>query len=221
MRVGLEKIPKIKDLEEAYNWILYCEKVEKSKIDLNHFSTLCQWIRFDSRLGEICVKFLSDYWKQINPIHLRDAFVLQPWPAVLGVLLEFCDNKSKLFQLWKKTATDAFEKANWEQFFIGKRRIGGQSMLDDARFSLEQYKQWGYLAREILINKAGRVEKSYSPETRMQILRELAATHSRITTELYWEAIAKSVSKRQAERDLLSARFLRARGSTKGRYFVA
>jgi len=219
MKVGLKKCPGIRDLEEGYNQILSAERTANGKIDLNSFATFCQWSRFDSRMGEICIQFLSRYWKEINPVELHDAFAQQPWPSILGVLLEFFKDKSTLFQMWKKTATCDFQKANWEQFFIGKRKIGGQMMFDDARFSLEEYRRWGYLARELLINKNDK-EVSYSYETRLQILKEMLITHPRITTQQYWELIGKSVSKRQAERDLKDSNLLRSRGNTKGRYFV-
>ena len=222
---GLEKLPGVQDLEGGYNQILLAQRSANGEVDLNSFVLFCQWSRFDSRMGEICVAFLARYWKKINPVELHDGFAQQPWPAVLGVLLEFCSDKSSLFQLWKKTATCDFAKANWEQFFIGRRRVGGQLMFDDSRFSLEEYRKWGYLGREILMNKQGRVEGqenrvSYSYETRVQILKDFLDTHRRVTTQQYWEAIHKCVSRRQAERDLQSSGLLRSLGRTKGRYFV-
>jgi hypothetical protein len=225
MKVGLESCPTIHDLEAAYNQILNAKRNRNGEIDVNSFALYCQWGRFDARLSEVCVEFLTHFWKQMNPIKLHDAFVCLPWPAVLGVLLEFCPQDSTLFQMWKKTATCDFEKVDWELFFIGKRRIGGRSMFDDARFSLDEYRRWGYLSREVLVNKGGRTQErgpvfSYAPETRIQILKELLETHSRITTGQYWEALGKSISKRQAERDLGSSNLLKKSGRTKGRYFV-
>jgi len=223
MKIGLEKLPGLQDLEKAYNEILHAQRTQNGKIDLNTFAIFCQWSRFDSRMGEICVSFLSRYWKGINPVELHDSFAQQAWPNVLGVLLEFSQNESPLFQFWKMTATCDFQKANWEQFFIGKRRIGGKLMLDDARFSLEEYRRWGYLGREILLNKQGQVRLksgSYSPETRSRILKEMLKTQARITVSQYRDAIGRSISARQAERDLQTSSYLKAIGATKGRYFV-
>ena len=222
---GLEILPRTEDLERAYNQILDAERHENGKIDLKLFSTFCQWSRFDSRLGEICTSFLVRHWRRINPIELNEAFLHQPWPGVLGVLLEFCRMDSTLFDSWKKTATCNFQKANWEQFFIGKRRIGGQLMFDDARFSLEEYRRWGFLAREILINKQSGNENNkkcapYPLETRSQILRDLLITNPRITTQQYWQALGMSISKRQAERDLKNSKLLKSVGATKGRHFL-
>jgi hypothetical protein len=159
MQVKLEKCPGIGDLEDAYNQILFATREKNLEIDLYSFAMFCQWSRFDSRMGEISVQFLSQNWEKINPIVLHDAFAQQAWPSILGVLLEFCQSESTLFCEWKKTATSDFPKAHWEQFFIGKRRMGGKLMFDDARFSLDEYRRWGYLSREILINKAKRNEK--------------------------------------------------------------
>jgi hypothetical protein len=225
VKVGLDQLPGVSDLEEGYNQILRAQQELGGKIDLYSFSKLCQWSRFDSRMAEICVNFFSIYWKQLNPVELHDAFEKQPWPNVLGVLLEFCLVDSPLFRSWKKTATCGFSKANWEQFYIGKRRIGGQLMMDDVRFSLEEYRRWGYLSREVLLQKqreTKQVQKkySYSPATRLEILKDLIRNHPRITTQQYWDAIARSVSKRQAERDLEASSIVIGRGTTKGRYFV-
>jgi len=223
MNIGLERLPDIKDLELAYNTILGIEKTY-SKLDLRELSLYAQWTRFDSRLGEICATFLSRHWKEINPIELHDIFELQPWPSVLGVLLEFCPDESPLFCHWKKAATCGFSKANWEQYFIGKRRIAGSAMFEDVCFSLEQYRRWGYLAREILINKAyasgSNSQRLYSREVRFRILSHLLENKNRITTQDYWEAIGRCVSKRQAERDLSSYGSLKSIGNTKGKYFL-
>ena len=59
----------------------------------------------------------------------------------------------ELFKLWKKTATLGFKMANWEQYFVGKRRMGGKAMMEDAQFSLEEYRRWGFLSREISSTK--------------------------------------------------------------------
>jgi len=228
MTVGLDKIPGIGDLEKCYDAILQARVSKDHSLSLDRFSLFCQWTRFDPRLAEICVQYISESWKKINPIELYQAFEKQPWPNVVGVLLEFSEKlvflespeESDLFQLWKQLITKRLKKSNWEQFFIGQRRIAGQMMLDDARFSLAEYQKWGYLSREILLNKKIENTHSYSLQTRQQILKALVESSPRITTDAYWNALGQSISRRQAERDLRSCSLLKSIGETKGRYFV-
>jgi hypothetical protein len=224
MKVGLEKLPGIPDLEMAYNEILLAQRTQGGIIDLARFVLYCQWSRFDSRLGEICVRYFSQCWRQINSVGLHEIASHGSWPNVLGVLLEFCPEKDPLFQLWKKTVTFGFGKAHWEQYYIGKRRIAGAEMLDDARFSLEEYRKWGYLSREVLLNKGSTPSAiqggGYSHEVRAAVLKELLESHVRITTKLYRNALENRISMRQAERDLKDSKLLRAVGKTRGRFFV-
>jgi len=231
MKIGLKQLPSTHDLELAYQQFAQrpeqgLPKPQGTVIALKDFALYCQWVRFDSRLGEMSVQYLLRNWRRINPTELRDEFLSQPWPAVLGVLAEFAQRQLEpgleltLFQNWKIVATTEFSPACWEQFFIGKRRMGGKAMFDDARFSLEEYRKWGYLSREVLINKPEATAASYSSPTRRQILSDLVETHSRITTKLYWNELGQSISKRQAERDLLAFPRLRPMGRTQGRYFV-
>lgn len=233
MKSGLSQLPQLADLEKAYHDFLLIQRPGSPLMESDQFALYSQWSRFDSRLGEICVSYLILNWKRLHPLDLRTAFLKQPWPAILGVFLEFSQKwvqgkeDFQLFKKWMDTATTEIPKANWEQFFIGKRRIAGNAMLEDARFSTEEYRKWGYLSREILINKGGALNSkasvsglSYSPATRVQILKELSRSQSRITVEMYRIAVGLSVSKRQAERDLLQSSILVPVGNTKGRYFA-
>ncbi|MEO7163938.1 MAG: hypothetical protein ABI041_13545 [Bdellovibrionia bacterium] len=236
MKFGLLQLPNILNLSHAYDQILRWEtEVNETLPDYTAFALYCQWSRFDSRLGEICTGFISRNWRKIHPLKIREAFLGQPWPTVLGVLLEFSglltkSNESpedfKLYQMWKNTAIFGIPKANWEQYFIGKRRIAGRSMLDDARFSIQEYRKWGYLAREVLINKqrigaSGNKTFSYSSETRLQILKELVETLPRFNTETYWNAVGRNISRRQAERDLMNSPLIRSVGRTQGRFYLS
>lgn len=224
MKIALAHLPSLQDLETAYQEFQIAETLAQT-IELNRLAALCQWIRFDSRLGEISVKYFIRTWSEINPIALHEAFQQQAWPNILGVLLEFCKIRTPAFRAWKKAATHQLARSHWEQFYIGKRRIAGKLMLDDARFSLKEYRNWGYLAREVLVNKKStrtlNGAATYDPSTRTQILNELLKTHSRITTLHYWNAIGRCISRRQAERDLKHHPELQSFGVTKARFFKA
>ena len=52
------------------------------------------------------------------------------------------------------------------------------------------------------------------------VCRMLELRSKDLSGKFYWEAIGKSVSKRQAERDLLMHFQLTPKGETQGRYFI-
>jgi len=217
-------IPTQEDLSNAYDQLQIQTITHVSCDSIAQFG---QWSRFDPRLGEILVKYLAVHWKEINPSELNGAFRKQPWPSVLGPLLEFSyqlqpkENKPT-YKLWKQICTSHFEKAHWEQYYIGMRRIAGKLMFEDAQFACQEYLRWGYLSREVLVNKAqGGVHRhrSLSTETRMRLLKKLSESHQRVTTHQYLEMLSFCISRRQAERDLNKATFLKAVGETQARYF--
>ncbi len=234
MRPGLERIPSQGDLERAYADLSGAPGPQA----LARYS---QWSRFDPRLAEIWVATLLREWKRVHPIELREALLKQPWPAAAGPLIEFVARAvrarpadSRTFRAWKLMATDGLAPADWEQFFIGQRRIAGAAMLEDARFALGEYRRWGYLSREVLFNKQrfpaelrgtrrgreGGGTHSLAPEVRQEILRELLRDRSRISTRDYLQAVGNCISERQATRDLLRSRWVTPAGQTKGRCFV-
>jgi hypothetical protein len=233
MKNGLKRIPAEKDLEKAYAEL-------RGELAEGRLALYAQWARFDPRLAEIWVRTTLSRWKLVHPIVMHEALAGEPWPSAAGPLLEFVGRavratpeEAKLFKSWKEMVMQGFAPASWEQYFIGQRRIAGQAMIDDARFSLNEYRRWGYLSREILFNKqafppelrgprrgrAGGGTHSIAPDVRESILRQLLRERSRVTTHDYLQALGNSISRRQAERDLKRARWLRAEGRTKGRSY--
>jgi hypothetical protein len=228
MQGGLLNIPGRLELEKAYSMLLHRVPATPNETDLALFA---QWSRFDPRLAEIWVSFLVREWERFHPLELRGALLSQPWPAAAAVLLEFTAKRVRnrtLFPFWHRMVTESFPKGNWEQFFIGLRKIAGKAMQDDARFAFSEYRKWGYLGREILLNKSGQGSiaeegkrtHTLLPETRREILKEMLTSSARITTDVYWEAIGRCISRRQAERDLESSSIVRACGNTRARYFL-
>jgi hypothetical protein len=221
---GLEKIPSQRSLATAYETLLH---TGRSRPDLKKLACFTQWARFDPRLAEILATYFSQQWKSIHPLEFRAACLACPWPGSVGVLLEFSrraianqgsTEAAQLFNSWRTLVTHGMDKAQGEQYFIGLRQLGGSAMWEDALFASNEYREWGYLARENLLPK----EKgpSLSPATRLEILDALLSSTSRIRTQDYWNAIGRGISIRQAERDLLKNPHLRSSGETKGRYFT-
>lgn len=227
MTTGLVTLPGLADLGPAYDLLQHCRPSVPTAEQLALFS---QWTRFDPRLGELWTKHVVERWEALDPMSLRAALQRQPWPAAAAVLLEFAERAisrsralTKLFRLWKGVVTEGFAKANWEQYFIGQRRLAGKAMVDDARFALSEYKRWGYLGREIPFNKASAARArvcTIDSGTRLELLKALLESSPRITTRDYWNAIGRAVSRRQAERDLRNSPLLRPIGRTRGRCFA-
>lgn len=220
---GLPSLPTREELRQAYAQLQGPGGIGV-ELSETRWALLSQWTRFDPRLAEIVVGSLASSWERIHPIALHRALLAQPWPQAFAVLLEFVTKaipteKEGLYKTWKASVTHSLEAVPWQQFFIGQRAVGGQAMLDDARFASEEYRRWGFLARESLFPKA-RYKASLAPETRREILRSLLERTSRVTVQDYWQAIGQCVSLRQAERDLKSCPLLRARGRTQARFYV-
>lgn len=250
MRGGLATIPGATDLERAYRLLFVRSSRGTGRArqpTCAELALFSQWARFDPRLAEILVQYVIVTWRRIHPVELHQALHTQPWPGACAVLLEFAERgvgaaggcDSAVFRHWKAAVTAHVALANWEQFFIGQRRIGGEAMQGDARFAFEEYRRWGYLAREILFNKqrlpvdsprAGATgpERDRSAAgthrlgvtTRLEILKTLLERSARLRARDYWEAIGRSVSLRQAERDLKASGLVRARGRTRARWFA-
>lgn len=215
---GLVSIPTVSELERAYEKLLHENPAPPSAEEIILYA---HWSRFDPRLAEIWVAFMAIHWQQFDPLKIRTEILKGAWPACTNVLLEFVRRKlshPQLFTLWKKLVTTEIPKAPGEQFFIGLRILGGKSMLDDAVYSSEEYRKWGYLSRENLIPKSS--GNQLSAATRQEILRELIKSSPQVTTEAYWNAIGRCISRRQAERDLKQNRWLRPKGNTKARFFI-
>lgn len=219
---GLARIPQIQDLQLAYEHLQTDSLIEAELV------LYAQWTRFDPRLAEICVLWISQDWARLNPMTLRKHLSEQPWPAAFCVLLEFAVHQTSEeflegFKLWKKLVCFDWPQANFEQYFVGQRSVGGKLMFEDAQFSYSEYLEWGYLGREILQNKSisHRAKIGMNPSVRKQILISLFENNNRVTTQMYWEALNRCISKRQAERDLIQFKTGKSRGVSRGRYYVS
>jgi hypothetical protein len=223
---GLHAIPSETELMLAYARLQGDESVPIAPAELALWS---QWSRFDPRLAEQCVESIGRAWKRIPPVELHELLVRQPWPAAFGVWVEHITvfkpvplADRALFQTWADCVMAGIQPAEYEQFFIGLRALGGPAMRADATLALEPYLRWGYLGREILINKFVMEPqgKTLVPaRARRAALDELIRARRRLTLRDYRDALGGWVSSRQAEYDLAAHPRLLARGRTKARIY--
>ena len=174
---------------------------------------------------------MATNWKNLNPISLREHLLEQPWPQAFGVLAEQAADMDLippgdriLFKNWLQTTLSGISAAPGEQFFIGLRKFAGKQMLADAEYPLRSYVRWGYLGRDLLVNKAQMTAKQrnrtiVSAAVRKKILNELMKIRKRLTVQDYRDALENQVSRRQAEIDLSEEKRLIPHGQTRGRFY--
>ena len=220
---GLKFIPGVAEFSVAYARLQDATTV----ISNAELALWSQWTRFDPRLAEQIVQNIACHWRAISPLELNTALRDQPWPAAAAVLIEqagcfsVAPNKHAEFRRWKNCVLWDVAPASDEQFFIGLRAFAGDAMRDDACLALRPYRVWGYLGRDVLVNKAPLGGKTLvSATTRRQTLNKLIQRQPRLRVRDYISALGGWVSARQAELDLAAHPRLRAMGRTKARYYL-
>jgi hypothetical protein len=221
---GLEKIPSVDDLRAAYDRMTVAPTAPEVVL-------WAQWARFDPRLAEQLVLLFAHNWKSWNACTLHEELQNVPWPAAFGVLAEqalavrLIPSKDRaIFRKWCDLVLTGVLPASGEQFFIGLRKVGGKQMRLDAEFPLQAYRKWGYLGRDLLLNKASGqaaiLNRTLVPATvRKHGLGRLMEERKRLTVEDYRKALDYRVSRRQAELDLTREKRLTPVGQTRGRFY--
>ena len=233
MQIAL-KIPSSTDLRKAYEFFETSARSPRTRTgdDFKKIALYTQWVRFDARLGEIIVAFLSTHWSMMPAALLNQELMCLPWPAVMGVLLAHVElilkgEEKRKFKLWRALVFHSIESATGELFFIGTRKIAGLQMSLDASRSITPYSQWGYLARDLLFNKAGKLRSKHTlltPFQRNLLLKELVRERKRITVNHYIEKCDGMVSRRQAQLDLERFSEMKnkaySKGQTRNRVYI-
>jgi len=220
---GLEALPQIADLKNAYEKLQFHIPTPPTEKELALYS---QWARFDARLGEIWIDHLANDWKKLNPISLNEELLRLPWPAAAGVLLEFVSNKIRDRSVrdhlltWMHSVLYGIKPAPFQMFYISGRKPGSPSMLEDSELPLQEYRRWGFLARDSLVGKQSFDRGELSPDIRKKYLKKLCSSRMRIDLDTYWNEIGKVISRRQAERDLRECAWLKPVGNTRARQYL-
>ncbi len=224
---GLLCIPGNKQLLSTYNKL----QSDKTKISIKEITIWTQWVRFDPRLAEQLVSYLSRKWTNILPKDLNAEMIKQPWPAAIGLLIENIiifkkhhDQESKQeisnFTFWASIVMSGIGPSNNEQFFIGLRPLASKLMKRDVLLSLDFYRRWGYFGFDVLINKFKYGKLTLiSKEVRTRFLTDLRKRKKRLTVDDYRRELFYRVSVRQAERDLNECKRIKPVGNTRARYY--
>lgn len=211
------------DLQTAYRRL---QGTQRGKVSVDELALWSQWTRLDARLGEIIVFWLSQEWKDILAVKLNKAIQKQPWPSVIGVLLEQClefciptDDK-KLFTSWMKCVTCDLPNKHQGLYFIRTGQIHTTSITRQVLLSNYFFNKWGFLGKEIFVNKAKLGKKSYLAKAKRQLLLAQFVTNKQtITVNEYLSFLENLISRRTAELDLKNSKLLKSRGNTKGKSY--
>lgn len=223
---GLLQIPSLEDLARAYDGL------RGDQLTLSELALWSQWSRFDPRLAEILVSYLARNWKKLDLFALRTELLAQPWPSAFGVLVENAvasrlvqTTEVGVFRAWAATLLSGVSPACDELFFFGTRKLGSAAMVRDAAESSITYRRWGYLGRDLLVNKANpsafkSIGSTLLPASVRERLRhELARSRARFTIHDYQTTLDFRVSRRQAELDLARDPEILAVGRTRARFY--
>ena len=222
---GLDKIPNQKKLSQAYKTLHFYPH----SIRIKNLILWSQWARLDPRLGEILVEHIAKFWLKYNPVKLNQSLKLKAWPSAFGVLIEHVPfyqgqslrgEKRSLFSRWAECAMADVPKAQNEQFFIGLYKAGGRTMSEERLFSIKPYRQWGYFAKDLLINKAQSQNTLIPLEQRRVIMDKLLRAKKTFTVQDYLEKANFQIHRRQAQRDLKNHKGIKSFGRTKGTYYT-
>ncbi|MEZ4704966.1 MAG: hypothetical protein R3A11_07250 [Bdellovibrionota bacterium] len=215
MKVDLP-LPTIKSLSELYDQFLIGEVGEIQLV------LASQWCRFDPRLGEIWINYMSKNWKNYNPLELRTKVHQSPWPSSFAVLIEhlLLVESRALFSDWTQILLRDLSPNSFQLYFISLRKIAGKLMQKDLSHNLFIFEKWGYFCSEPLV--ALPAHQTLVPKKRrLHILSKFVKRKKRFSVSEYMNELGKHVSRRTAERDLQQHPNLHVVGNTKGkRYYT-
>ncbi len=169
-------------------------------------------------------------WTKIPAVDLNLKARKSIWPAALASLIEITlENLSRgnaknedlrMFLLWKRAATYRITKSDGQQFYIGIYGFGGKRMSTVAEKTPRAFSQWGFLAHDLPLRSVS--SKTEAPRTKLnrrEALQQLIDQRETFSVEDYLHRLNESVTRRQAQRDLLECKQLKKIGQTRARLY--
>jgi hypothetical protein len=218
--LGLHKKPTPHSLLKAYNQLQSSKQISEDECIL-----YAQWSRFDPRLGEILVQYLTQNWQQLNPMVLRQKNQNAPCPQALAVIFEHVKHnklqEAQIFHHFFHLCVDGIKPAPYQSYTIGLFQPGGMQLFLRALRPHPFYSKWGFYESTPLYTKWAQVPQRtfLDRATRKRILREILKTKKQIKASDYIEACHYAIHPRQAERDLRSFFKLKIIGQTRSRLY--
>lgn len=216
MKVDLQ-IPQTNDLIGAYNALQSDPSLPIPKLVL-----YSMWTRFDPRLGEILIQYISKHWRNLNPMEVEKSLACCAMPYCWGVLCEHVllilpKTEHKTFKNWRNCCLSESKKTA-ENYFLGLFSFAGKKQKSEAYNTLPLYRKWGYLSSELMLplHKTGAParNRTYIPkEERIKKLKKILSDRKSISVNDYLALFEGKVSKRVAELDLNT--YARRSGNTR------
>lgn len=220
-----KKVPTREDLKNYLERLIWFQ----SDISESEFVNNLYMARFDPRVAELTVQFLEKNFKRLNAYTIKQNLQSVREPSIIGVIIDFAKQTSSEkaeLKLWSLSITENIKEGTFKKFFIGLDTINPKQDMKIIKKNLKAFERWGYYWSEPLISnkllkKNNANSHSFmSKPLRIELLFDLLLEKKSITVNEYIEALNFMVHRRQAERDLKNAPFLKAKGFTQNRVYI-
>ncbi|MBU0504766.1 hypothetical protein KJ708_02140 [bacterium] len=182
-----------------------------------------QMSRYDPRLLSILVEYFYRNWKRINPLELKILLKQANTPQTVCVILNFLTRThDKEYLDYYEYITKEYKPVPHQLYFIDLYSPGSNNMKQASKKSLSEYYEWGFLARERpIIHKAQRMSLGHwGPESRKNIIQDLAHNNINFTISDYLKKIDNTITRQQALIDLKNTSNIELKGRKKGSHWV-
>lgn len=183
----------------------------------------CEMSRYDPRLFDILVEYFYFHWNKLNPYLLRGEIKNMQEAAIIGVISSFAkqalNNQEAIY--FFDYLVYGIKAASYQLFFINLYPPASRLMQKASEAPLEQFYQWGFLARERpIIHDTKRIVLGYWEfYARQNIIRNLVDKKQVITIADYLSEVDHTISRQQALIDLQKCPFVKSQGKGRGSYW--
>lgn len=180
--------------------------------------------RYDPRLFAILVEYFHDHWTELSPMLLRAVLKTMVTPQTLLTILGFVDSvKDEEFHFFYNHVSGGFKPVAAQLYFKNLYAPASHNMTRAATESVQEFLDWGFLARErpIIHVQQQRCELGHwSVMARRNIVTRLLEKHGQISLATYLESVEHTVSRQQALHDLKNNPRLVSSGKGRGSTWV-
>lgn len=181
----------------------------------------CEMSRYDPRLLSLLVEYFLLHWKKLNPHTLRNFSKDMATPQTLAVMLNFIAHCGEEEFLFYEYVTKNLLPAKVQLYFYNLYLPGSKQMQRAALEPLQEFEDWGFLARERPIVHDEATGKRillgrWGPRARQQIIRKLSGHLKQFSLYEYLKAVDHMISRQQALQDLKASPYVKSQGKGRG-----
>lgn len=180
--------------------------------------------RYDPRLFGIVTEYTFHNWKTGNPYQIRQILKDMQWPQTLCVVYDFVASATsdKECRFFYEYITRDVLPVTPQLFYLNIYPPGSHSMRRAVQEPIQEYLDWGYLARErpIIHGKQRQTLGHWGPQARKNIIRRIITQKRSISLSDYLETLDHTISRQQALFDLKESPWVKAKGKGRGSFWV-